>query len=58
MHVYFPERRALCIAENATHVLHNILTLRAVAPARCRPATICRRAATATPADPPWRCPR
>jgi alkyl sulfatase BDS1-like metallo-beta-lactamase superfamily hydrolase len=28
MHVYFPERRALCIAENATHVLHNILTLR------------------------------
>jgi alkyl sulfatase BDS1-like metallo-beta-lactamase superfamily hydrolase len=28
MHVFFPERHALCIAENATHVLHNILTLR------------------------------
>jgi linear primary-alkylsulfatase len=28
MHFLFPERRALCIAENATHNLHNILTLR------------------------------
>jgi alkyl sulfatase BDS1-like metallo-beta-lactamase superfamily hydrolase len=28
MHVYFPAQRALCIAENATHVLHNVLTLR------------------------------
>ncbi|MER7672321.1 alkyl sulfatase dimerization domain-containing protein [Kitasatospora sp. NPDC096128] len=28
MHVYFPDRRALCTAENATHVLHNILTIR------------------------------
>ncbi|MEV0399151.1 alkyl sulfatase dimerization domain-containing protein [Actinoallomurus sp. NPDC050550] len=28
MHLYLPERRALCIAENATHVLHNILTIR------------------------------
>ena len=28
MHVYFPQRRALCMAENATHVQHNILTLR------------------------------
>jgi len=28
MHVYLPEREALCMAENATHVLHNILTLR------------------------------
>lgn len=28
MHIYFPRQRALCIAENATHVLHNILTLR------------------------------
>jgi alkyl sulfatase BDS1-like metallo-beta-lactamase superfamily hydrolase len=25
---FFPERRALCMAENATHNLHNILTLR------------------------------
>jgi alkyl sulfatase BDS1-like metallo-beta-lactamase superfamily hydrolase len=25
---YFPERRALCIAECATHCLHNIITLR------------------------------
>lgn len=28
MHVYLPEQRALCMAENATHVLHNILTIR------------------------------
>jgi alkyl sulfatase BDS1-like metallo-beta-lactamase superfamily hydrolase len=28
MHVYFPQQRALCMAENATHVLHNILTIR------------------------------
>lgn len=28
MHVYFPAHRALCMAENATHVLHNILTIR------------------------------
>ncbi|ATQ27801.1 MULTISPECIES: alkyl/aryl-sulfatase [Rhodococcus] len=26
--IWFPERRALCAAENATHTLHNILTLR------------------------------
>lgn len=28
MNVLFPDRRALCMAENATHTLHNILTLR------------------------------
>jgi alkyl sulfatase BDS1-like metallo-beta-lactamase superfamily hydrolase len=28
MNFYFPDRRALCMAENATHNLHNILTLR------------------------------
>lgn len=28
MHLYLPQLRALCMAENATHVLHNILTLR------------------------------
>ena len=28
MHVYFPGFRALCMAENATHTLHNVLTLR------------------------------
>jgi alkyl sulfatase BDS1-like metallo-beta-lactamase superfamily hydrolase len=28
MHFFFPERRALCVAENATHTLHNILTIR------------------------------
>ena len=28
MHFYFPDRRALCMAENATHTLHNLLTLR------------------------------
>src|SRR5271165_532936 len=33
MNFHFPERRALCMAENATHNLHNILTLRG-APVR------------------------
>src|SRR6185312_8001473 len=28
MHFYFPDLRALCMAENATHNLHNLLTLR------------------------------
>ncbi|KAA1425194.1 MBL fold metallo-hydrolase [Mumia zhuanghuii] len=28
MHFYFPRWRALCMAENATHNLHNLLTLR------------------------------
>jgi alkyl sulfatase BDS1-like metallo-beta-lactamase superfamily hydrolase len=28
MNFYFPDHRALCMAENATHNLHNILTLR------------------------------
>ncbi|WP_433630885.1 alkyl/aryl-sulfatase [Nocardia sp. CA-120079] len=28
MNFYFPEMRALCMAENATHTLHNLLTLR------------------------------
>ncbi|MGB0972591.1 MAG: alkyl/aryl-sulfatase, partial [Mycobacterium sp.] len=28
MHFYFPGYRALCMAENATHNLHNLLTLR------------------------------
>jgi alkyl sulfatase BDS1-like metallo-beta-lactamase superfamily hydrolase len=28
MNFYFPEHRALCMAENATHNLHNLLTLR------------------------------
>jgi alkyl sulfatase BDS1-like metallo-beta-lactamase superfamily hydrolase len=28
MNFYFPGRRALCLAENATHNLHNLLTLR------------------------------
>ncbi len=28
MNFYFPQKRALCLAENATHNLHNILTLR------------------------------
>ena len=26
MHFYFPQFRALCMAENATHNLHNLLT--------------------------------
>ncbi|TYB50762.1 MBL fold metallo-hydrolase [Nonomuraea sp. PA05] len=28
MNFFFPDRRALCMAENATHNLHNVLTLR------------------------------
>ncbi|MEU7767706.1 alkyl sulfatase dimerization domain-containing protein [Nocardia sp. NPDC049190] len=28
MNFYFPDHRALCMAENATHTLHNVLTLR------------------------------
>jgi alkyl sulfatase BDS1-like metallo-beta-lactamase superfamily hydrolase len=28
MHLYFPQFRALCMAENATHNLHNLVTLR------------------------------
>ena len=28
MHFYFPKFRALCMAENATHNLHNLITLR------------------------------
>jgi alkyl sulfatase BDS1-like metallo-beta-lactamase superfamily hydrolase len=28
MNVLFPDRRALCMAENATHTLHNLLTIR------------------------------
>jgi len=28
MHFYLPELKALCMAENATHTLHNLLTLR------------------------------
>ncbi|MCU1447127.1 alkyl sulfatase dimerization domain-containing protein [Cryobacterium sp.] len=28
MNLYFPRQRALCLAENATHTMHNLLTLR------------------------------
>lgn len=28
MNIHFPDRRALCLAENATHNLHNVITLR------------------------------
>ena len=28
MNFHFPDRRALCLAENVTHNLHNLLTLR------------------------------
>ncbi|MGK5543527.1 alkyl/aryl-sulfatase [Streptomyces sp. URMC 127] len=28
MNIYFPEHRTLCAAENATHTLHNLITLR------------------------------
>ena len=28
MNIYFPDRRILCMAENATHTMHNIVTLR------------------------------
>jgi linear primary-alkylsulfatase len=28
MNFHFPDRRVLCVAENATHTMHNVLTLR------------------------------
>jgi alkyl sulfatase BDS1-like metallo-beta-lactamase superfamily hydrolase len=28
MNLYFPQQRALCMAENASHTMHNLLTLR------------------------------
>ena len=28
MNLYFPDARALCMAENATHTMHNVLTIR------------------------------
>lgn len=28
MNIYFPDRRAICLAENAVHTMHNIITLR------------------------------
>jgi alkyl sulfatase BDS1-like metallo-beta-lactamase superfamily hydrolase len=28
MNFYFPDHHALCMAENTTHTLHNILTIR------------------------------
>lgn len=28
LNIHFPDRKALCMAENATHTLHNLLTLR------------------------------
>ncbi len=28
MNFFFPDHKALCVAENATHVLHNVLTIR------------------------------
>ncbi|WP_280235071.1 alkyl/aryl-sulfatase [Nocardia cyriacigeorgica] len=28
LNLYFPDRRILCMAENATHTMHNLLTLR------------------------------
>ncbi|HEY5979803.1 MAG TPA: alkyl sulfatase dimerization domain-containing protein [Microlunatus sp.] len=28
MHFHFPDKRALCMAENSTHTLHNLVTLR------------------------------
>ena len=28
MNLHFPDHRMLCVAENATHTLHNILTPR------------------------------
>lgn len=36
MNFLFPDRRALCLAENATHNMHNILTLRGAVVRDCR----------------------
>jgi alkyl sulfatase BDS1-like metallo-beta-lactamase superfamily hydrolase len=53
MNVFFPDRAALCMAENATHVLHNILTIRgALDGIRGSGRATSRRPWTASAADP------
>ena len=44
MNFFFPDFRALCMAENATHNLHNLLTLRGAA--RTRSARVVARIST------------
>ena len=60
MNFLFPDRRALCMAENATHNLHNLLTLRGALvrdAARSGRATSTRRSScsptTSTSRSPP-----
>ena len=56
MNFYFPDHRALCMAENATHNLHNLLTLRGavVRDPRCGPVISTRRSGSsrARPTSP------
>ena len=48
MNFHFPEHRVLCIAENATHTMHNVLTLRGalVAIRTSGPPTSTRRSSS------------
>ena len=59
MNFYFPDHRALCLAENATHNLHNLLTLRG---AQVRDPRIWSRylaeAMESSPTSPTWPSPR
>ena len=59
MNFYFPDQRALCMAENATHNLHNLLTLRG---AQVRDPRIWSRylaeAIELFAGSPTWRSPR
>ena len=60
MNFHFPDQRALCLAENATHNLHNLLTLRGAAGPRRRGsgrATSPRRS-SCSPTTPTSRSPR
>lgn len=59
MNFFLPERRALCMAENACHTLHNLLTLRGaqVRDARSGRATSTRRS-SCSPTRPTWCSPR
>ena len=59
MHFFFPDHGALCMAENATHTLHNILTLRgAVVRDAHAWSSYLTEAIDLFAADATWRSPR
>ena len=59
MNFHFPDTRALCLAENATHNLHNLLTLRGaeVRDARGWSRYIDRGRSSCSPTTPTSRSP-